>query len=140
MTAPIAARLLERLTLQARQCRAPHAFGYDKPHRPSVEAVGRQRRRRSARWRPPSRLEAPFPDKVRRHWPKSSELTGLLGVRGGVSIETFLMNSLPERENHSHLDSRSDEKRSDVLEQPAITGANRSNAAGALVTILVLQR
>src|SRR3979411_932266 len=40
---------------------------------------------------------------------KSSEVTGLLGVRGGVSIETFLMNSLPERENHSaSFDRRSD--------------------------------
>src|SRR5882762_126859 len=59
---------------------------------------------------------------------KSSEVTGLLGVRGAVSIETFLMNSLPERENHSaSFDRRSDENISDVLEQPAMTGASSSN-------------
>jgi hypothetical protein len=40
------------------------------------------------------------------------------------------MNSLPERENHSaSFDRRSDEKMSDVLEQPAMTGASRSNAS-----------
>jgi hypothetical protein len=54
----------------------------------------------------------------------------LLGVRGGVSIETFLMNSLPERENHSaSFDRRSDENMSDAPEQPAITGANSSSAS-----------
>jgi hypothetical protein len=53
-----------------------------------------------------------------------------LGVKGGVSIETFLMNSLPERENHSaSFDRRSDENISDVLEHPVMTGANRSSAS-----------
>jgi hypothetical protein len=38
------------------------------------------------------------------------------------------MNSLPERENHSaSFDRRSDENISDVLEQPAMTGASSSN-------------
>jgi hypothetical protein len=32
---------------------------------------------------------------------RSSAVTALLGVSGGVSIETFLMNNRPERENHS---------------------------------------
>jgi hypothetical protein len=56
---------------------------------------------------------------------RSSAVTGLLGVKGGVSIETFLMNSLPERENHS----ASFDSRSDVLEQPAMTGASRRSAS-----------
>jgi len=61
---------------------------------------------------------------------KSSDVTGLLGVKGGVSIETLRMNSLPERENHSaSFDRRSDENMSDAPEQPAMTGASRSNAS-----------
>jgi len=53
-----------------------------------------------------------------------------LGVKGGVSIETFLMNNLPERENHSaSFDRRSDENMSDAPEHPAMTGANSSNAS-----------
>jgi hypothetical protein len=53
-----------------------------------------------------------------------------LGVNGGVSIETFLMNNLPERENHSaSFDRRSDENMSDAPEQPATSGANSSNAS-----------
>jgi hypothetical protein len=55
----------------------------------------------------------------------SSAVTGLSGVKGGVSIETFLMKSLPLRENHS----ASDENISDEPAQPAIMGANRSNAS-----------
>src|ERR1700719_861615 len=56
---------------------------------------------------------------------KSSRLTGLSGVRGGVSIDTFLMKTLPLRENHSaSFDKRSDEKKSDVAAQPAIMGAH----------------
>ncbi len=59
---------------------------------------------------------------------KSPGVTGLSGDSGGVSIDTFLMKSLPERENHSaSFDKRSDEKTSAVLEQPAMTGANTSN-------------
>ena len=39
---------------------------------------------------------------------RSSAVTGLSGVSGGVSIETLLMNNRPERENHSaSFDSRS---------------------------------
>jgi hypothetical protein len=54
----------------------------------------------------------------------------LFGVSGGVSIETLLMNNLPERENHcASFDSRSDENMSDALEQPARAGANSSNAS-----------
>ena len=61
---------------------------------------------------------------------KSSEVTGLLGVSGGASIDTFLMNSRPERENHSaSFDIRSLAEKSDVPEQPAMTGANSSNAS-----------
>jgi hypothetical protein len=57
-------------------------------------------------------------------------VTGLSGVRGGVSIETFLMKSLPLRENHSaSREKRSDENISDVPAQPAIMGANTSNAS-----------
>src|ERR1700754_4312080 len=40
---------------------------------------------------------------------KSSAVTGLFGVNGGVSIDTLLMLNLPARENHwASLDSRSD--------------------------------
>ena len=62
---------------------------------------------------------------------KSAGMTGLSGVSGGVSIETFLMKSLPLRENHSaSFDKRSDEKISDVVAaQPAIKGANKSSAS-----------
>jgi hypothetical protein len=61
---------------------------------------------------------------------RSSEVTGLSGVKGGVSIETFLMKSLPLRENHSaSLDKISDENISDAPAQPAIIGANTSNAS-----------
>src|SRR5712671_4304174 len=59
---------------------------------------------------------------------KSSAVTGLSGVSGAVSIDTFLMNSLPERENHSaSFDRRSDENIFDALEQPAMAGASSSN-------------
>src|SRR3984957_3138311 len=48
---------------------------------------------------------------------RSSEVTGLSGVNGGVSIETFLMKSLPLRENQSaSFDKRSDEN---ISEAPA---------------------
>src|ERR1700722_13729527 len=61
---------------------------------------------------------------------RSSEVTGLSGVKGGVSIETFLMKSLPLRENHSaSFDRRSDENISDAPAQPANIGANTSNAS-----------
>ena len=50
---------------------------------------------------------------------------------GGVSIETFLMKSLPLRENHSaSFDNRSDEKISEVVApQPTIRGASTSSAS-----------
>jgi hypothetical protein len=58
---------------------------------------------------------------------KSPGATGLSGVSGGASIDTFFLKIRPERENHSaSLDKRSDEKKSAVLEQPAMTGANTS--------------
>jgi hypothetical protein len=61
---------------------------------------------------------------------KSSAVTGLSGVSGAVSIETFRMNSLPERENHSaSFDSRSDWNISDAPEHPAIMGASASSAS-----------
>jgi len=61
---------------------------------------------------------------------KSSDVTGLFGIKGGVSIETLRMNSLPERENHSaSFDRRSDENISDAPEQPAMTGASKTNAS-----------
>jgi len=55
---------------------------------------------------------------------RSSAVTGLSGVSGGASIETFLMKSRPGRENHS----ASFDTRSDVPEQPAISGASTSSA------------
>src|SRR5882757_170515 len=59
---------------------------------------------------------------------RSSGVTCLSGVNGGVSIETFLMNVLPERENQSaSLDNRSEEKISEVLAQPATIGATSSS-------------
>src|SRR5665213_4295981 len=61
---------------------------------------------------------------------RSSAAIGLLGVSGGVSIETLRMNSLPERENQSaSLDRISDENISDAPAQPAIRGASSSNAS-----------
>src|ERR1700685_4455427 len=61
---------------------------------------------------------------------RSSGLIGLVGVSGGVSIETFLMKSLPPRENHSaSFDNRSDENISDVPEQPEIIGTNSRSAS-----------
>src|SRR3982074_929530 len=55
---------------------------------------------------------------------RSSGVTGLSGVNGGVSIETFLMKTLPGRENQSaSFDNRSDESMLDAPEQPAISGA-----------------
>jgi len=58
-------------------------------------------------------------------------VTGLSGVKGGVSIETFLMKSRPLRENHSaSFDNRSEENRSEVVApQPANIGANKSSAS-----------
>src|SRR5579871_2760959 len=61
---------------------------------------------------------------------RSSAVTGLSGVSGGASIETFLMNSRPGRLNHSaSFDNRSDWNMSDAPEQPAIAGASTSNSA-----------
>src|SRR5580704_3279955 len=61
---------------------------------------------------------------------RSSAVTGLSGVSGGLSIETFLMKRRPLRENHSaSFDMRSGAKISEaVAPQPANTGASRSNA------------
>src|SRR6516162_5321928 len=56
---------------------------------------------------------------------RSSAVTGLSGVKGGASIETFLMNSRPGRENHS---ASFRVIRSGVPEQPAISGANTMSA------------
>ncbi len=56
---------------------------------------------------------------------KSAGPTGLSGVSGGVSIETFRTNTLPVRENQS----ASFDSRSDAPEQPAITGASTSSAS-----------
>src|SRR5882757_2003768 len=61
---------------------------------------------------------------------RSSAATGLLGVRGADSIEMFLMNSRPGRENHtSSFDRRSDENILAALEQPAMSGVNPSSAS-----------
>src|ERR1700751_5588000 len=61
---------------------------------------------------------------------RSSAGTGVSGVSGGASIETFLMNSRPGRENHSaSFDNRSDWNMLDAPEQPAIAGARTSNNA-----------
>src|SRR6201992_4179704 len=64
---------------------------------------------------------------------RSSAVTGLSGVSGGVSIETFLMKRRPLRENHSaSFDMRSEEKISEaVAPHPDSTGAsNRSASTG----------
>src|SRR5258705_5065568 len=61
---------------------------------------------------------------------RSSAVTGLSGLSGGVSIETLRMNSWPERENHcASFESRSDCSISAVPEQPAISGASVHNAS-----------
>src|SRR6478672_952397 len=82
---------------------APVVEGAGAPPAPSVEAL--------ASAGPPG---GAIPGQSPSALTSSSAVTGLLGVSGGVSIETFLMNTLPERENHS----ASFDKRSDAPEQP----------------------
>src|SRR3954471_6327384 len=63
---------------------------------------------------------------------RSSGVIGLSGVNGGVSIETFLMKTLPERANQSaSFDSRSEENMLEMLpdEQPAISGATSASSS-----------
>ena len=61
---------------------------------------------------------------------RSSAVTGLFGVNGGVSIEMLRMNTRPVRENQSaSRDNRSDCSISAVPEQPEMTGASTSNAS-----------
>src|SRR5258705_3743211 len=61
---------------------------------------------------------------------RSSAVTGLSGLSGGVSIETLRMNSRPERENHcASFESRSDCSNSAVPEHPTIRGATAHNAS-----------
>ena len=63
---------------------------------------------------------------------RSSGVAGLSGVSGGVSIETFLINSLPYRDMQSaSLDSRSEDIMSDALPQPDTTGATKSSNINA---------
>ncbi|MGH6677501.1 MAG: hypothetical protein ACREDL_00830, partial [Bradyrhizobium sp.] len=56
---------------------------------------------------------------------RSSGVTGLSGVSGGASTETFLTKNRLGRDNHFV----SLEKRSEALEHPAITGASESNSS-----------
>ena len=56
---------------------------------------------------------------------KSSAVTGLFGVKGGVSIETLVIDNRPARENQS----ASFDRRSDVLPQPVTSGAKSSSAS-----------
>src|SRR5882762_7380382 len=61
---------------------------------------------------------------------RSSAATGFSGLSGAASIETLRTNSRPERENHcASFESKSDCRRSDVPEQPAISGASAHNAS-----------
>src|SRR5579872_2480275 len=73
----------------------------------------------------------PIPGQAPSALTRSSGPTGLLGVSGGASIETFLINGRPLRENHSaSFDSKSDEKKSEaVAPQPARMGADNSSAS-----------
>src|ERR1700733_9230196 len=76
-------------------------------------------------------LAAAIPGQAPSALTRSSAVTGLSGVSGGVSIDTFLMKSLPLRENHSaSLEINSVLKRSEaVAPQPANTGASRRTAS-----------
>src|SRR5438105_14497815 len=56
---------------------------------------------------------------------RSSAVTGLSGVNGGVSIDTLRMNTRPVRENQS----ASRDRMSDALPQPASAGPSSNNAS-----------
>src|SRR5690348_4189903 len=88
----------------------PDVDGIGAADAPSVAALA------SAGLPPGGAIPAQIPSALTR----SSAVTGLLGVSGGASIEIFLMNKRPGRENHS----ASREIRSDAPEQPATNGAN----------------
>ena len=105
----VAARIVREIDAVGRADAAHDvAFGMTERHRSP-----RRRRRRAGRTigerigvRPGGAMPGQPPSALTR----SSGVTGLSGVSGGVSIETFLMNTRPERENQSaSFDSRSDE-------------------------------
>ena len=65
-------------------------------------------------------------------------MTGLSGDSGGVSIETFLMNVRPGRENQAaSFDIRSDENTSDMLApaQPPSSGARTVRASNVALRV-----
>ena len=93
------------------------AFGVAERDR---SAALRRRAARQARWRPPTRPGGAMPGQPPSALTRSSAVTGLFGVSGGVSIEMLRMNTRPERENHC----ASFDNRSDAPEQPAMTGAS----------------
>src|SRR6185369_990347 len=62
----------------------------------------------------------------------SSGVTGLSGLSGGVSIDTFRMNTRPVRENQS----ASFDIRSDALEQPASAGPSNNNVSSGFRLIV----
>ena len=66
---------------------------------------------------------------------RSSGVTGLSGVSGGVSIETLRMKTRPVRENQS----ASFESRSDAWLQPASTGPS-SNTTIHGFRLIILSR
>ena len=123
----IAARIVGEIDVVGRTDAAHDvAFGMTQRHRP-----GRRGRRRCLQRRPPARWRqrpaAPFPGQPPSALTSSSGVTGLSGVSGGVSIETFLMNTRPERENQS----ASFDIRSDAPEQPASAGPSTTTPAVA---------
>ena len=62
----------------------------------------------------------------------SSGVTALVGLSGGVSIETLRMNTRPERENQS----ASFDIRSDAPEQPASAGPSSINTSNGFRMIV----
>src|SRR4029077_16828447 len=68
----------------------------------------------------------------------SSAVIGVFGESGGVSIETFRMNSLPERETQSASLVRRSDCSTDVPEQPAMMGASTSSASNGFRLIVAL--
>ena len=130
----IAARIVGEVDIVGRADAAHDvAFGMTERHR-----SGRRGRRRAGR-AVGQRIGV---GRTRRRHPGTaavgadeiSGVTGLSGVSGGVSIETFRMNTRPGRENQSaSFDSRSDARRSSPHSAAAPSSNNASSGFRSIV-------
>jgi len=130
---PIAARIVGEIDAVRRaNPRTTSHSVMTKRHRPVVEAVGAAAAPSVSALASAGPFGGAIPGQSPSALAKSSELTGLLGVRGGVSIETFLMNSLPERENIPHLSTADRTKKDQTcLSSPPSLGRTEATPAGA---------